>query len=104
MAKHNDAGGGMTVKEAVITSVKVAALIGALYVLNYFLFNFLTDAFRIYSYGRFFVKTLHLYPNVGPEDLNIEMMEGMSRTILYLDIIAITIALYLKSRGKKPQN
>ncbi len=96
MAKHNDAGGGMTVKEAVITSVKAAALVGVLYVLNYFLFNFLTDAFRIYWYGRFFVKTLHLYPNVGPEDLYIEDIEGMSRTILYLCVIFIPVALYRK--------
>lgn len=38
MVKHNDAGGSITVKEAVITSFKIAALIAVLYLVGYFVF------------------------------------------------------------------
>ncbi len=95
MVKHNDAGGGMTVKEAVITSVKVAAIIGALYILIYFIAVVLLYA-GVREFGNFFVGTLKLYPNSLPEDLNIEMIEGMSRTVLYLCVIFIPVALYRK--------
>lgn len=59
---NDDAGGGMTVKEAVITSAKIAVLIGALYVAGYFVSALLYEAG---SRGllRFFVYNVPIFPN-----------------------------------------
>ncbi|MCZ7406687.1 MAG: hypothetical protein O8C67_17410 [Candidatus Methanoperedens sp.] len=94
MVKHNDTGGGMTVKEAVITSVKVAALIGALYVLGYFVFVAFHFTVNV-TIGKFLVRTLHLYPNSFIEDLNPGDTLNMSRTVLILCAIFIPVALYM---------
>ncbi len=98
MAKHNDAGGGMTVAEAFETSAKLVALIGALYVLGYFFIIIMAEVAHSRTLARLLMKTIPLYPNSFIEDLNIEMMEGMSRTILYLCAIFIPIALYRKMK------
>ncbi len=95
MVKHNDAGGGMIVKEAVITSVKVAALVGVLYVAGYLVSAFLYEA-GSRELLRFFVYNIPIFPNSRLEDLNLWRIEDMSRTILVLCAIFIPVALYRK--------
>ena len=88
----------MSVKEAVVTSVKVAAIVIVLYLLGYFVFV-APGKFGISpTIGRFLVKTLYLYPNRAPEDLNIWHIEDMSRTVLFLCAVFIPVALYRKMK------
>ncbi len=99
MVKHNDAG-SMTVKKAVKISAKVAALITVLYLTLFFVSQFLYEA-GIRELLRFFIYNIPIFPNAGLEDLNQGDILNMSRTVLVLDIIFISIALYLKSRKKQ---
>ncbi len=96
MAKHNDAGGGMTAEEAFKTTFKLILLIGFLYVLGYFFIIIMAEVAHSRTLARLLMKTIPLYPNAGPEDLDIGYIQDMSRTILYLCAIFIPVALYRK--------
>ncbi len=92
---NDDAGGGMTVADAVITSLKVAVLTGVFYVGGYFVSAVLYEA-GIRGLLRFFVYNVPVFPNSRLYDLNLWMIEDMARTVLYLCAIFIPIALYRK--------